>query len=103
SAGSSENRKQRGISGYNLGQNPDGRAYLIVSALVAIKPSRISAFDSAFTWNACHSCPNRYRMMFVNSIRGIFFVHRKNIRTSFGQTKKNADRYRTYSGTLYRQ
>src|SRR6516164_580221 len=31
-----------------------------------------SAFDSTFTWNACHSYPNRHRMIFVYSIRDMF-------------------------------
>jgi hypothetical protein len=30
------------------------------------------AFDSTFAWNACHSYPESYRMIFVYSIRDMF-------------------------------
>src|SRR5262245_58617677 len=45
------------------------------------------AFDSAFSWNACNSYPELYRMMFVHSIREIFVC---SLRKTFGHLSDRA-------------
>ena len=45
------------------------------------------AFDTAFAWNACHSYPESYRMIFVHSIREIFVC---SLRKTFGHLSDRA-------------
>ena len=50
-----------------------------------------SAFDSAFAWNACHSYPEPYRMIFVHSIREIFVC---SLRKTFGHLSDRCEKTR---------